>query len=69
MELNRRQWLKTASLVGGFTLLNGFQALSAEEIKKFNPRKLVNPVRLSSNENPYGPSEGLEMLLKLHLMM
>ncbi len=28
----------------------------AEE-KKFNPRPLSTPVRLSSNENPYGPSE------------
>ena len=39
MELNRRQWLKTASLAGGFTLFNGLtgiQSLSAEEIKKNN---------------------------------
>ena len=60
MEFNRRQWLKTASLAGGFTLFNGLtgiQPLSAEEIKRFNPRKLENPIRLSSNENPYGPSE------------
>ena len=60
MEINRRQWLKTASLAGGFTLFNGLtgiQSLSAEEIKRYNPRKLENPIRLSSNENPYGPSE------------
>ena len=61
MELNRRAWLKTATLAGGFTLLNGLgiQPLSAAEIKKFNPRKLTNPIRLSSNENPYGPSENV----------
>jgi len=64
MELNRRQWLKTASLVGGFTLLNGFQTLSADEIKKFNPRKLIKPIRLSSNENPYGPSEKVRNAVK-----
>lgn len=60
MELNRREWLKTAALAGGFTLFNGLtgiQPLSASEIKKFNPRVLTNPIRLSSNENPYGPSE------------
>jgi histidinol-phosphate aminotransferase len=60
MKLNRREWLKTASLAGGFTLLNGLtgiQPLSAKEIREFNPRMLENPIRLSSNENPYGPSE------------
>jgi histidinol-phosphate aminotransferase len=60
MELNRRQWLKTTALAGGFTLFNGLTgipALSAEEVKKFNPRALSSSIRLSSNENPYGPSE------------
>jgi histidinol-phosphate aminotransferase len=67
MELNRRQWLKTASLAGGFTLFNGLtgiQPLSAEERIKFNPRKLENPIRLSSNENPYGPSERVRNIVK-----
>ena len=31
--------------------------LTAEEIKKYNPRPLSDIVKLSSNENPYGPSE------------
>ena len=31
--------------------------LSAEEIKKYNPRPISSLVKLSSNENPYGPSE------------
>lgn len=60
MEFDRRKWLKTATLVGGYTLFNGLtgiQPLTAEEIKKFNPRTLSTPIRLSSNENPYGPSE------------
>jgi histidinol-phosphate aminotransferase len=67
MELNRRQWLKTASLAGGFTLFNGLtgiQPLSAEERIKFNPRKLENPIRLSSNENPYGPSERVRNIVR-----
>lgn len=58
MELNRRQWLKSASMVGGFALFNslGLQPLSAEERIKYNPRALSSPIKLSSNENPYGPS-------------
>lgn len=67
MQLNRRQWLKTTALAGGFTLFNGLtgiQTLSAEEVKKFNPRKLDSPIRLSSNENPYGPSERVRNAVK-----
>ncbi len=67
MQLNRRQWLKTTALAGGFTLFNGLsgiEKLSAEEIKKFNPRKLTSPIRLSSNENPYGPSERVRNAVK-----
>lgn len=66
MEINRRQWLKTAALAGGFTLFNGlgFQVLTAEERKKFNPREFANPIRLSSNENPYGPSERVRNAVK-----
>ena len=66
MELNRRQWLKTAALAGGLTLINGLgvQVLTAEERKKFNPRDFTNPIRLSSNENPYGPSERVRNAVK-----
>lgn len=67
MELNRREWLRTAALAGGFTLLNGFKTaipLTLEERKKFNPRLLLNPIRLSSNENPYGPSESVRNAVK-----
>lgn len=58
--MNRRQWLKSTSLSGGFTLLGGMgivNALTRDEILKFNPRPLEKVVRLSSNENPYGPSQ------------
>ena len=45
-------------MAGGFTLFNGLglQTLTAEERKRFNPRPFTNPIKLSSNENPYGPS-------------
>ncbi|TVP51424.1 MAG: aminotransferase class I/II-fold pyridoxal phosphate-dependent enzyme [Mongoliibacter sp.] len=62
MKLSRRDWLKNASLFGGMTLLTGGAAvseLSAEEVKKFNPRPFNTPIRLGSNENPYGPSAAM----------
>ncbi|MFN3759880.1 MAG: pyridoxal phosphate-dependent aminotransferase [Algoriphagus aquaeductus] len=60
--ISRRDWIKTASLSSGLTLLGAkwlISDLSAEEIRKFNPRPLAGPVRLGSNENPYGPSESM----------
>ena len=60
--LSRRNWLKTTSLGSGLALLGGagiLPSLSAEEIKKYNPRPMAGPIRLGSNENPYGPSESM----------
>ncbi|EOZ98534.1 Histidinol-phosphate aminotransferase [Indibacter alkaliphilus LW1] len=62
MNQSRREWLKSASLLSGLTMLTGgavISKLSAEEVKKFNPRPFDLPVRLGSNENPYGPSESM----------
>ncbi len=59
MRFSRREWLRSATLAGGAAFLTGatsFPALSAEEVKKFNPRPLGSMVQLGSNENPYGPS-------------
>ena len=59
MKFNRREWLKSAALTGSAGLLTNFgflSPLSAEERVKFNPRPLSSIARLSSNENPYGPS-------------
>lgn len=59
MSLSRREWLKSASLFSGLAMLTGAASigkLSAEEVKKFNPRPFDTPIRLGSNENPYGPS-------------
>jgi histidinol-phosphate aminotransferase len=59
MNLSRREWLRGASLIGGMAMLTGTASigkLSAAETKKFNPRPFNIPIRLGSNENPYGPS-------------
>lgn len=61
-RLSRRSWLKRTALGSSFALLGGTgitTSLSAEEIRKFNPRPLAGPIRLGSNENPYGPSESV----------
>jgi len=57
--ISRRSWLKKAGMGGSMALFGtGISTqLSAEEVKKFNPRPLEGPIRLGSNENPYGPSE------------
>jgi histidinol-phosphate aminotransferase len=60
--LSRRSWLKRTALGSSFALFGGAgitTSLSAEEIRKFNPRPLDGPIRLGSNENPYGPSESV----------
>lgn len=53
-NVDRRQWLRTIGLSGGFALMGGFKALALE-----NDRPLLKDglIRLSSNENPYGPSK------------
>lgn len=60
--LSRRDWLKKTSIGGGLAILSGtgiVSSLSAAEIKKYNPRPIAGPIRLGSNENPYGPSESM----------
>ena len=52
---SRRDWFKSSIGIGGLMLTPSI--LSAEEIKKYNPRSKSSIVKLSSNENPYGPSE------------
>jgi histidinol-phosphate aminotransferase len=64
--ISRREWLKSASLGGGMAILGATglsSSLSAEEIRKFNPRPLTGPIRLGSNENPYGPSEKMRQAM------
>lgn len=58
-QLDRRQWLRTAGLAGAFSLIGGAKAFATEptllRIASNNTPK--TPIRLSSNENPYGPSD------------
>ena len=59
-DLSRRSWLKGAGLMSSLAVIGGIaplDQLSAKEIKKFRPRPLTENIKLSSNENPYGPSE------------
>lgn len=57
--ISRRSWIKKAGFSTGLALMGSqlSSSLTAEEIKKYNPRPLDGPVRLGSNENPFGPSE------------
>ena len=66
MAVNRRQWIKSAAMAGGLTLFNGLgiHSLTKEEQLLFNPRTLANPIKLSSNENPYGPSSLVREAIK-----
>ena len=52
---SRRDWFKSSIGLGGLMITPSI--LTAEEVKKYNPRPLSDIVKLSSNENPYGPSE------------
>ena len=58
-KINRRNWLRKASLTGatGLALPSLLANYSSEEIQSFNARPLADLIKLSSNENPYGPSE------------
>lgn len=53
--VDRRNWLKTVGLSSGFALMGGLEALAIEPQKTSN--SVEGPVKLSSNENPYGPSK------------
>ena len=54
-NIDRRNWLRTVGLSGGFALLGGLESFALETPLK--PIAKEGPVRLSSNENPYGPSK------------
>lgn len=55
--IDRRKWLKTAGLSGGFTLLGGFSALATSESLQQTLNDKPPFAKLNSNENPYGPSK------------
>lgn len=59
-KLDRRQWLRTAGIGSALTFLSNPSALannlSATDIYRAAGENLDDIIRLSSNENPYGPS-------------
>ena len=59
----RREWLNSSLGIGGL-LLAPTSILSAQDKIDFNPRKLEAIIRLSSNENPYGPSKLVQQRIK-----
>lgn len=61
-NVDRRQWLKTIGLSSGFTLLGGFEGLAAIE-QTTKPYLKDELIRLSSNENPYGPSKRVREII------
>lgn len=57
--MNRRQWFRTSAVAAAGLAIQpgGFQSTY------LTPRALNQPIRLNSNENPYGPSEAARMAL------
>jgi histidinol-phosphate aminotransferase len=56
-HIDRRNWLKTAALSGGFTFLGGLNAMALDH-KGQNLLKETSAIaKLNSNENPFGPSK------------
>ena len=54
-NIDRRKWLRTVGLSSGFALVGGFEALALDLPSK--PYVADTLIKLSSNENPYGPSK------------
>lgn len=60
---SRRDWLKASMGIGGLMLAPS-TLLTAQEKENFQPRSLEPVIRLSSNENPYGPSKRVRERIK-----
>ena len=60
---SRRDWLKASMGIGGLMLAPS-TLLTAQEKENFQPRSLELIIRLSSNENPYGPSKRVRERIK-----
>ena len=59
--LDRRNWLKTAGLSGGFIFLGGLDAV-AQEVKT-RPLPAAGPIQLNANENPFSTSVNMQKVL------
>jgi len=53
-NINRRDWLKISGLTGAASIVG--QPINLTANTSFIKGTTENPIRLSSNENPYGPS-------------
>ena len=60
-NVDRRQWLKTIGLSSGFALFGGLDVLALD----YPERAIIakSPIKLSSNENPYGPSQSVRQVM------
>ena len=61
-QYSRRKWLRTAGLAGALTALGGGQFLQARPESRLVATAAGATgelIRMSSNENPYGPSEAV----------
>ncbi len=61
-QYSRRQWLRTAGLAGALTALGSGQFLTARPESRLVATAAGTTgelIRMSSNENPYGPSEAV----------
>lgn len=60
-HINRRNWLKTASLSGGLIFLGGLNTVASEiTARQIEKGSLV---QLNANENPYSPSKNIQRVL------
>ncbi len=59
---DRRNWLKTMALGGGFALLGGAEGLA--QLARNPARPAAGPVKLNANENPFGPSASVREVLR-----
>lgn len=59
---DRRNWLKTVALGGGFTLLGGMQGFA--KLTETKTLLADGPVKLNSNENPFGPSKSVREVIR-----
>lgn len=53
--IDRRNWLRTVGLSSGFTLISGLEGFARAHAVK--TQDTSRGIKLSSNENPYGPSQ------------
>ena len=58
---DRRNWLRTVALGGGFALMGGLPDLAASPESPRRPLRM--PAKLNANENPFGPSKAVREVL------